>query len=145
MYSVLGMQQTTINNIPMNIGEGYGKDNAGKISYEDGRFAIYTTVKLEGSDGEPLNTRYESDACYSLIFAELPCDHKGNVLLEHYEFTTYQSQSPSYLGVNFVQINLFFSKEPTHRVDLRSGLLKNNAEDNQYIMKMGLSYIIAKR
>ncbi|ECC1693694.1 hypothetical protein DLR11_06135 [Salmonella enterica subsp. salamae] len=145
MYTVLGMQQTTISNIPMNISEGYGKSYSGKIYFPDGRFGMYAVVGVLGSNGEPLNTRYESDACYSVTFSELPCDIRGNILLDHYELTAFQKTTAPEMGVNSLQVMLICSQEPTHRVNLRTGELYTNIEDNAYIENMSLSYIISKR
>ncbi|EDV4963537.1 hypothetical protein QF86_001282 [Salmonella enterica subsp. salamae] len=144
MKTVLGMQQTEICSIPMDIGTGYNRTYSGKIYYGDGRFGIYTTIQVLGSDGESLNSQFELDACYDMFFSEMPCDEKGVILLDHYEITPYQSTTFPHVGTHFVQLMLICSREPTYRVNLFSGELTNNLDDHKYIRGMEMSYVIAQ-
>ncbi|HII1670340.1 TPA: hypothetical protein ACYZE8_000703 [Salmonella enterica] len=145
MYTELTMQQISVGSIPMGIDVGYNHPYHGKINFQDGRFGLYTVVTLIGNNDKPL-INYEGGAvsCCALTFSEVPCDAKGNILLDHYEFEeVYQNMTPEEI-VDTVQVMLVCSKEPTHRVNLRTGDVYDNIKDGIYIDNMVLSYIIGQ-
>lgn len=145
MSTVLGMQQVDVGSIFMDVGEGYNRTYSGKIHYADGRFALYTTIQIVGSDGEPINTEYEDHTNHTIMFAETPCNENGDMLLDHYELTSYQGTKFPHIGTHFIQLMMFFSQEPTHRVNLYDGALTDNLDDHKYIKDITLSYIISQR
>lgn len=141
MFAIKGVNVVLINNIPRNIGTGYGHWSSGTISYPDERFAFYHVQDLEGSSNAPLNTRNEDAKCFSVTFSELPCDADGNILMDSYEMTKITNSTwPS--GPNFLQLTIFCKKKPTHRVNISTGEVIDNNSDNQYIKEITLSYAI---
>ncbi|MBA3111101.1 hypothetical protein CBX57_006850 [Salmonella enterica] len=144
MNKVIGMQKMLWANIPLKENTGYDEPTSGKIYFADGSFGLYARKRAYSSIELPLDTRYETDACYSIEFSELPCDAAGNILLDHYELTFFKRPVEPYLGVNYCQLMLVCTKEPTHRVNLRTGVLVKNTHDSQYITNIGVSCINAE-
>lgn len=145
MSTVLGIQKVDIGSIYMDVGEGYNRTYSGKVNYGDGRFGLYTTIQIVGSDGEPLNAEYETHACHNIVFSEVPCNESGDMLLDHYEITSYQGTEYPHIGTHFIQLMMVCSQEPTHRVNLCSGELTDNLDDHKYLTGISLSYLISQR
>lgn len=127
-----------LNNFPRNVCTGYGQLNGGgKVYLPDGSLIMYLAVDMEYiTDPESQIT-----ANHSLTFGEMPCDSAGNNLLKGYWFSTVDG----YMSSEKIYVMLHMAKEPSHRVNLTTGVLTDDNHDNNYLRKVVLSYMIAEK
>ncbi|MCW2254061.1 hypothetical protein M2263_000152 [Providencia alcalifaciens] len=140
IYPVLGGFHKSLNNIPRNIGSGYGGKSSGKVKNKNGTFLFYGSVFIEGKDGA-IDYKNEIDACWSAKFTELPCDAEGNILMISHFFS-----ADTIEGIGDVmRIMILCAEEPTHRVNLTTGVITDNSTDNTYLKTILLSYVVYDR
>lgn len=145
MYTELTTQQIAVGDIPVDASEGYNNPANGIINYPNGHFGMYSVVTLMGNNGEPsFENEAGAFACCSLTFKELPCDASGNILFDHYDLKQLRKTNAGEEGFNALQVLLVCRKEPTHRVNLRTGDVSANRKDNVYITGVELSYVIGQ-
>lgn len=144
MQKVQGMQSMSLSNILLSEKTGYDNPTSGKINFLDGGFALYARLEEASSTSGDLNPHIEIDENYCVEFSELPCDAEGNIVLDSYALTRLKKTTTPYLGVNFYQLTLICSKEPTHRVNVLTGALVKNTSDSQYLTDIHFNCINAK-
>lgn len=139
-YPVLGSRISQLSNIPRYIESGYKQTFSGQVNYPDGSFMCYGSVAINGSDGNPINTRYEADANWSITLYQLPCDSAGNIVMTSYCLSPFKNDS-----VNSMRLMVFCKTKPTHRVVLATGEIIDDNTDNEYLREMIFSYSILQR
>lgn len=147
MRNVKGIQIIGLNNIPSNVSTGYGNTDTGKVFNSDGSFLVYTRIRLIGSDDEALkDTRFETVSGVTADFQEVPCDKDGNVLMTHHVITRpagegeYSRENGYSHGVG-IRLFIFCKQEPTHRINLTTGEISANTDDN-YLRHITFSYAV---
>lgn len=143
MYTEITTQQITVNDIPTDVNEGYNHPDNGIINYPNGHFGMYSIVTLLGDNGEPSvdNEAGGFTGC-NLLFTELPCDASGTILFDHYDLKQLRKTNAGEEDVNALQVLLVCRKKPTHRVNLRTGEISANRQDNVFITGIKLNYLI---
>ena len=136
MATVLPPRATSVNlnNIPLNVANGYGYSGAGKVTLPDGEFLLYGSISLSTH----LDFTTEMISAANMLLTEIPCDGNGNILLK----SSWMSQltNDSWLDPQQLFCFLLCSSEPTHRVDLVTGDISSNADDNQYIRNILMQF-----
>ncbi|WP_392560114.1 hypothetical protein [Orbus mooreae] len=136
MFDIKSLNFEGLNNIPKSIDIGYHDSNCGKIYNKNGSFILYSNFTFYGEKFEAIQQNHVV-GCFNIQLQEIPCDADGNPLLVSYWFERNDDQHS--------RIVFLFSKEPTHRIILKTGKIIDNNTDNQYIMDMGINYILAQR
>ena len=136
-YSATGQViYVQLSNMPRNIHTGYGETNmGGRVYYSDGSFLLYYAVDMEYITAPAT----QITANHSVSFSEIPCDRFGNVLME----SCWISGVNGYTSAQKMYVMMRMRQEPTHRVNMTTGSLLNNNDDNNYLRGATLSYQIA--
>lgn len=127
-----------LNNLPLNVSEGYGIVNGGgKIKHSDGSMTLYYCVDIEYIT----NPDMQITANHSLLFSEVPCDVNGKILLQAFWFSPVNNHKSS----EKVNVMLHCLSEPTHRLNVGTGNVIDNMRDNNYMADVILSYQICDK
>lgn len=121
MQKMQGVEKAGLANILKAKTSGYDSTSSGKINFTDGRMAIYTRNREDGSNYLAIDPHIEIDGGYSIEFSELPCDAAGNILLDSYLLNQFKRTTSTFIGQLDWQLTLICSKEPTHRLNVLTG------------------------
>lgn len=136
MATVLNPRAVTVkmNNIPRNIGTGYGKWGSGKVIMPNGDFLFYGSVGLSAY----IAFNNETIIASNMLFTEMPCDSQGNILLKSH-WLQHQTND-TWPDPEGLVCFLHCTSEPTHRVNLQTGVITDNNSDNDYIRNMSFYF-----
>lgn len=116
---------------------GYTWDANGKITTFNCNFLIFSTINLKGVDGSNVSSnKGETSYGFSATFTELPCDSFGSILAISHYFTKNDSNSK-------VKLSILCASEPTHTVNLGTGVVTPITTSKYFIKNVGISYHVA--
>ncbi|MBF4180649.1 hypothetical protein [Lelliottia nimipressuralis] len=139
-YTTVRFAMANLGNIPRNISEEWGKAS-GKILFKDGTFLLYSSLVLTMDSVSPsIDFAHEKLMTCQTEFDEIPCDQDGNPLLISYWVNEGVNLNSS--GKYFARIFILCSEPPTNRINLSTGVISSNDDDNNYIKNIMFRFTI---
>lgn len=117
-----------------------------RIKQKNGSVLLYYAFP----DVDRMDKYYANSAgCHAVTFSDVPCDEDGNILLISHWISSYKKEEGGCYQ-QYWQLNVLCSKEPTHRLNLRTGDISpvkgpnSDGSINSYLNEIIYSYILGK-